>query len=228
MNNVHISGAGTFSGGIYDQVHVSGSAKWNGDIECKEFHVSGAVTGDGNIRAAEEIHVSGSMKTKGAIDCSGEVHISGSLVAQGNITGCRKLHVSGGIKVHGDIEAEEVKISGGGTIEGLLNAEQIEICAGNREGSVRIGGIGGSKVVVKKPEVFSLFGIALSMKPSYTQSVVTETIEADEIDLVCTRAAVVRGTNVRIGEGCVIDRVEYSGTIEHDPSAVIREIVRVA
>ena len=65
------------------------------------------------------------------------------------------------------------------------------------------------------------------MKPSYTQSVVTDTIEADEVDLESTRARIVRGVNIRIGKGCEIDRIEYSGTIEHEPSAVIREIVQI-
>ena len=54
-----------------------------------------------------------------------------------------------------------------------------------------------------------------------------DTIEADEVDLESTRARIVRGVNIRIGKGCEIDRIEYSGTIEHEPSAVIREIVQI-
>ena len=258
MNNVHISGAGTFSGGTYEEIHVSGSGRWEGNVKCRRIHISGAVIGGGDRQAEEKIHVSGSLKTKGEISCDGEMHISGALATDGNVSG-KEIHISGGgkcgsitgtdiqvsgavsvnhlhadqailsggFKVENDVEAEKVTISGSGTIKGLLNADEVEISAGYREGSITIGGIGGSRVLIKKPEPFSLFGIALSMKPSYTQSVVTDTIEADEVDLESTRARIVRGVNIRIGKGCEIDRIEYSGTIEHEPSAVIREIVQI-
>ena len=260
MNNVIISGAGSFNGGVYDEIHIAGSGKWNGDIECREFHISGAASGNGNVTVSEELHVSGSMKMKGNISCQGEIHVSGSLVTDGDLTGPAEVHISGGGKcrnlsgsevkvsgsvnvaqihaekaklsggfhVEGDVEAEEVKITGGGNIGGLLNADTITINVGHREGSARIGGIGGGKVIVKRSESgLTLFGIALSMRPSGKGSLVTDTIEADEVDLVSTRARIVRGNTIRIGEGCEIDRIEYSGSIEHAPSAVIREIVQV-
>ena len=52
------------------------------------------------------------------------------------------------------------------------------------------------------------------------------TIEGDQVELEYTQAKVVRGKYVRIGAGCEIDRVEYSGDLTVE-GGVVREQVRV-
>ncbi|MCL0069946.1 hypothetical protein M1O56_05235 [Dehalococcoidia bacterium] len=55
----------------------------------------------------------------------------------------------------------------------------------------------------------------------------TELIEGDEILLEWTRAKTVRGKQIVIGEGCEIERVEYSESLEVDESARVGERVKL-
>ncbi len=48
-----------------------------------------------------------------------------------------------------------------------------------------------------------------------------ETIEGDDVYLEATHATAVRGRRVVIGPGCVIQEVEYSETLQIDPSAQV-------
>ena len=52
-------------------------------------------------------------------------------------------------------------------------------------------------------------------------------IEGDEVTLIHTTSKVVRGKNVRIGCNCVIDRVEYSESLDVDESATVGERVKI-
>lgn len=79
-----ISGAGHLPGGEYESIHISGSAKIDGDAVCQEdVHVSGAATAKGDL-AAKEIHVSGSLQVEGdvhaeAVRVSGSAHVAGGM-----------------------------------------------------------------------------------------------------------------------------------------------------
>ena len=50
-----------------------------------------------------------------------------------------------------------------------------------------------------------------------------ETIEGDEIYLEYTKAKVIRGNNVTIGEGCEIELVEYKSLFEKSDKSVVIE-----
>jgi len=55
----------------------------------------------------------------------------------------------------------------------------------------------------------------------------TELIEGHDILLEWTRAKTVRGKQIVIGEGCEIERVEYSESLEVDESARVGERVKL-
>lgn len=154
-----ISGAGHLPGGEYESIHISGSAKIDGDAVCQEdVHVSGAATAKGDL-AAKEIHVSGSLQVEGDVHAEA-VRISGSAQFAGSMEVCGEMRVSGSahickaariqqlraagsLRLDEGVECERFETHGGFAIQGLLNAEQVEIEVG---GACQAGEIGGESV----------------------------------------------------------------------------------
>ena len=122
------------------------------------------------------------------------------------------------LKSDGAVQAERFRAKGSVSIDGLLNAESVELLL---SGEDLIESIGGGSVTVRRGD--SSFGLFVRKRPH----LVTNLIEADEIDLEYTDARTVRGVNVRIGPECVVDRVEYSGTLSTDPYATVGEKVKI-
>ena len=73
----------------------------------------------------------------------------------------------------------------------------------------------------------SAFGRKLRVCNGKRPHLASNLIEADEIDLEYTDCETVRGVNVHIGPECVIDRVEYSGTLTTDANCTVREKVKI-
>ena len=233
-NDISISGSGRASGGRFGKVSISGSGKLQGAVECESFHVSGAgkvegpvfaesakISGsfdaEGNAEITGAVEITGSLKTEGDLRC-GDLSVSGVIKAAGSIRG-NAVSVSGVLKTPADVQAETLRSSGALSIDGLLNAETVEI---ELNGDNAVGSIGGGRVLVRnKPRGFSLFG---RQKRSRLKA---ELIEADEIDLENTDCRTVRGVNVHVGSECVIDRVEYSGTLTTAADATVGEKVKV-
>ena len=51
-----------------------------------------------------------------------------------------------------------------------------------------------------------------------------ESIEGDEITLEKVTCAVVSGKNIRIGDGCVIEKLISSGDVDISPDAVVKSV----
>ncbi len=253
QNDIHISGGGKMGGGRYGSVNISGSGKLQGSIECDSMHVSGACkVEEGDLTVHGELHcsgatnvegslavknakISGSLSTEGgavieeALGVSGSfksegelrvgsLSVSGVCKTEGSISG-NEIAVSGVLQTPGDVQAERFSASGALSIDGLLNAETVTI---ELSGDSMIRSIGGGRVQVKKKSgSFVILGFKRRVHLNCEQ------IEADEIDLEYTDCETVRGVNVRIGPECVIDRVEYSGSLTTDPNCTVREKVKV-
>lgn len=253
-NDIHISGVGSQNGGRCGSVHISGSGKLHGAVECEEFHISGAgkvedggltvhgplhcsgackvegpvfaetarisgsFSAEGDVELAGSLTVSGSLKTEGSLR-SGDLSVSGVCKTEGGIRG-NEITVGGVLKTPGDVQAEALRSSGALSIDGLLNAETVEIEL-NGDNNVRT--IGGGRVTVRRSKDRGFTFLGFRKRPR----LLSELIEADEIDLEYTDAQTVRGVNVRIGPECVVDRVEYSGTLTTDAYATVREKVKI-
>lgn len=239
--DLKISGTSEVNGGEFRNIKISGSGKVAGDLRCNQFRSSGASRIIGSLEA-ENIHASGAtniageakfdsasisgsfscekitdsknLKLSGSCVVHGEVNLdtlesSGGFSAQGDVHS-RKVKSSGGFKCDKDVEAEIFESSGSVQIGGLLNAETISICSG---ADSRIGSLGGGTITIKPCDDMNLLNGWLKIKRSQGVTVV-ESIEGDTITLAYVRAKIVRGNNVVIGEGCVIDRVEYSENLD--------------
>lgn len=240
--DLKISGSGSSGGGSYNKVKISGSGEINGHVECNALHTSGASKINGNVKS-KEIITSGSakivgdietglMKTSGSSKIAGdvrakEIRTSGSTKIEGNLKTV-EIEVAGSAHIGENLNAEAVKVSGsvdiGGDcqsgrfsangmfkIGGLLNGDEIEIQV---SGNCRAKEIGGEKIRVRK-NPRDIFGIEWFVKTlfMYKGELAVDSIEGDDIQLEVTKAKVVRGNNITIGQGCDIETVEYTGTL---------------
>lgn len=218
--DMKISGAGAIGAGEYDDVRISGSAKSEGLILCKSFHLSGSFSG-GEIECSEDFHVSGAGKFAGNIRAK-EIHVSGAIKTEGNMKG-KEIKLSGAIKTGGDVEAEEIKISGEVNCGGLINAERLYVNLDSTASSTAEN-IGGSKITIEKGKSGGFFCRLLKKSGKF---IVSESIEGDEISIEYTSAKTVTGRNVKIGEKCEIGLVQYSESIEISPKAKIGKCEKI-
>lgn len=251
-SDLKISGSGSAGGGSYNKVKISGSGEVNGHIECNELHTSGASKINGNVKAKEIItsgsaRVSGDvetglMKTSGSSKIGGDVlaheikssgstkiegnlktvgiEVSGSAHIGGNVSG-EDVKVSGSVVIGGDCQSERFDASGMFSIGGLLNSDEIQVLV---HGNCRAKEIGGEKIRIRQSPR-DMFGIERLIKAIFMNKgeLSVDTIEGDDIQLQVTRAKIVRGNNITIGEGCDIETVEYTGELNIINGGIVKE-----
>ena len=232
-----LPGAGKIEEGsllVHGPMEIDGACKVEGCAEAETLEVNGSLKTAGPSRVAGNLEVNGSMKTENAsLAVGGRADICGSLKTEGDfsaemldVTGA--VHVEGSLKtteavvdgvlkVEGEVQAERFRAEGVVKIDGLLNAETVELGLAGEDEIASIGG--GSVRVYRSRRGFGLF----NKRPH----LLAELIEADEISLEYTDVETVRGVNVHIGPECVVDRVEYSGTLTTDASASIGTRVKL-
>lgn len=241
--DMKISGSGSIPAGEYEGIHISGSGRIVGPVRCDNIHVSGSMHAEDSIDCKNDFKISGSghvakavktgsMKVSGAgytgeLTVGTELKVSGSLHADGAVK-AGIIHVSGSIKAEGDMEAEEIRVSGIANCKGLMNAEEIDI---EFSRGMQIESIGGSSIKIyrsynnsKRRSILPLFSSLVNTIAGY---VVTDTVEGDVIALEGVKASRVSGRVAAIGADCQIDLVQYSETIEIDPSAKVGHIEKI-
>ncbi len=238
-NDLKIFGVGNASGGEFDEVSINGQGTIEGNIACARFSVNGEGTVNGSLKT-QEGNVLGTTTIKGALDADrfkifGTARVGGNaavkdLTIDGTVTfmgGLKSetLSLRGTTTIHGDCNAEKLECKGSFTIDGLLNAGKIDITL---YGSTKAKEIGGETVRVRKESgpIANMVN-ALLQRLDFQQRLVTDTIEGDEVALEFTKARIVRGNYVRLGQGCEIDLVEYKGTLDQVAGAVVKEAKKV-
>lgn len=247
-----IAGVGKATGGLYERVTISGAGRVEGDVEAESLDISGAGKVAGAVKAhrvllsgackitgavtAQEFHASGAWKVGGdlqggRVGAAGAGKIEGAVRAQelscsGTVSIVQGVHaqcvkLSGVFKVGGDVEAAEFRGSGAFKISGLLAADSVEIKLYERSWAREIGG---AKIEVRK---YGSFWGWLARLWGGQVELVTDLIEADEIYLEATTAKAVRGKKITLGPECQIERVEYSESLQIDPSSTVKELMRV-
>lgn len=250
LYDMKISGSGTIPGGEYKDVKISGSADIVGDIKCnmvgisgsgnckgkinsKEIKVSGSFTCSNSVEVEELIKISGAgtfgnnVKSK-EICVSGDGHFYGSVKAEtikvsggsnikGNIS-FNTMKISGGIDIQGDCEGNEFMGNGAGSISGLLSADKIELKLFD---TWRIKEIGGEEISVKKEKIKKFLFLTFVFRNK--GKLITDSIEGDNINLEYTECKIVRGHNIIIGEGCNIEKIEYTGNLRIDNKSTVGE-----
>lgn len=207
MKNTKVFGSGEFSGAnsFDSDVKIFGGAVFSGSLSCRSLKIFGAADVSSDVR------------------CENLLRICGALTAGGRIE-AETVKSAGAITCNGDISAETVKIHGGADIKGLLNAENITVIPTAR---CFISEIGGTKLTVKREPQRIIFDSHVKVNDGSAPELECKSIEADEVDIIITKAETVRGRKVRIGKDCIIGKVEYSESLVVDKNAKVGEKIKI-
>ena len=236
-NCFELPGAGKIEEGgltVHGPLEIDGAGKVEGPVQAEGLEVNGSFKCESSCTVSGSAEVNGSLKAEGPCTIGGDAEICGSVKTEGDLT-VSKLDITGAVcvggrlrateigidgvlKVKGEVQAESFRADGTVTIDGLLNAETVSLVVAGED---LIESIGGGHVTVERGRggFFSF-----SRKRPHLFS---NLIEADEIRLEYTDCRTVRGVNVHIGPECVIDRVEYSGSLTTDANCTVRERVKI-
>ncbi|TLG74248.1 hypothetical protein [Culicoidibacter larvae] len=232
-NQFIISGKGLIPEGNFDYVKVNGSGKAFKPVTIKLLEINGNLTAMAPI-IAEVINITGTGKFReltsekfsvyGGASIDGpssieHLNIRGNFKSTGNISSNR-IDVYGKLRCTGEIEAENVMTEGAIVAE-LVNAENITMNVWHRS---TISIIQATSIQVFKNPLHKVSEF-FSTRDGFC--LVVNEIEADRISLVATKAQIVRGEDVTIGEGCNIELVEYTGTLTVAPGAIVKSQVKV-
>ena len=236
--DIKTAGGGTFTGGTYGDVTFNGSGTINGDVDAITYRVNGAGTANGRVKA-QSITVNGTAGFNGEVQANelvvnGDASIRdgagvGKLVVKGNLSvgggiSAHEVEIRGFLRMGGDCQAETFTGEGGFTVAGLLNAGNIDVTV-QAPSSARE--IGGERIVVRQP--IGTLGSLTGLLTIWAEKRLTaQTIEGDVVWLENTTAQVVRGKNVTIGAGCVVQLVEYAESYTPVAGAQVNEARQVS
>lgn len=241
--NVQISGAGKINGGKFDEVEISGMGQILGDVEANRIEISGMGTLKGHAKAKRFL-VSGNGTVEGdlegeELDASGNFKVNGQVAVKeirnqgrgrfNNSIKAEKLNCYGYLNVGNDVEAEDFLCNGSFAIEGLLNANRIEI---EINGFCYAKEMGGEEILVKNAFNTPWHFLNKIITPFLGHNremdkLTTDLIEGTTVSICHTNAKVIRCSNIKIGPGCNVGEVEYSGTLEIDQRSVVGKQTKV-
>ncbi len=198
MESIRISGSGVVTGGEYDEIRTSGSAKIKGATKCKFLRATGSLSCDDDVDS-KELRVSGSAKFDKNLKLE-EGKSSGAIRIEGNLDAA-KFEASGSIVVGGDVNVDEfsTKITNG-SFENIY----------------------GDKIYINSDGTF-----ASNFFHDVVKNIKVENIEATHICIKDVKADRVSGDTVCIEEGCKVNLVEYRKTLDISSKAKIGLIIKL-
>ncbi|MEN1937880.1 polymer-forming cytoskeletal protein [Paenibacillus sp. 102] len=229
-----INGYGSSNGGEFYKVQLNGKGTVNGNIDCDDFECNGSGNVNGDLKS-ERTRISGSGKVDGKVDTE-NMRIDGKATITKDVK-ANNLKIAGKGTIGGTLKGEELKICGQATIDGncevdifssegqftvggLLSADEIDI---DIHGTCRAKEIGGQTIKVRhRATVFSRL-----FKTVFGSHLEAELLEGDNIDIDHVQIKTVRGNNVTVGPNCEIGLIEYTGVLNVDKSAKVKEIQQV-
>lgn len=218
-----IAGVGTTGGGDFHRVELEGVSKVDGSLDCYSFKMNGLAKVKGSICAVERFEASGKLTVDGSVKAA-MAKIEGQATVRGNLD-CEVLKANGFIKIVGDCRTHGCDVRGAMTVDGVLDADRLNIYM---EGPVRVEVIRAKQISVNITRSGTIKRLMQSILPAPWQTQLrADRIEGDDVYLVDTTAALVRGRQVKIGAGCVIDRVEFESELIVHPDAVVRSRERI-
>ncbi|OZB93318.1 polymer-forming cytoskeletal protein [Paenibacillus sp. XY044] len=235
-HDMSMSGIGTVASGVYKTVRIDGISRINGDIDCialdsngtlsisgsvlgETVKINGTMTIDGDL-STERLVMDGMGTVKEMTNCSESATINGKVTLDKGLNS-EKVEVSGSLKSRGDVQCEVLSVHGGFAVDGLLNAGLIDLKMSLPSKAKEIGG---DHITVRRLKKTS---ILQQLAQVFNNRLKADLIEGDFVDLEYTEADIVRGSEVRIGPGCKIGRVEYKVDLKRDGDAQIGSTKRI-
>lgn len=222
------------------ELKTAGSCRVSGDVRAERMKTAGSCAIEGDVHA-DEVKIAGTQTIEGSLKAK-EITSAGSLKVAEDVE-AEKFLSRGGFEIGGLLSAEEIKIELGGGKVTEIGGTRIEV---RRRGGAFWGWRRAPRVHIhleRGPEglsetlesIFEELGhigeeveraVGLGQAFGWSRGsgyLEAETIEGDEIFVENTRARVVRGKKVQIGEGCEIELIEYSESLEIAPGAQVKE-----
>ncbi|WP_332633942.1 hypothetical protein [Halalkalibacter flavus] len=194
--NLKVIGEGTYPGGDYEKIKVTGQGEISEDVSSQETKIIGECRIKG-MASMDQVHVIGKLSIDEETK-SNRIKVIGELTARKSMK-ADTLDMRGFLNGEGNVELEKMNLKGGFNITGLLNVG--DLLVNLQVAPSKVGEIGGEKIVIKSRSF---------LKRSYTLE--AEVIEGDNIYLEYTTAKIVRGNDIEIGPNCHIEKVEYRST----------------
>lgn len=216
--NIKIDGMGTIQGETEaEYIKIDGKSKSLGKIKCDELKVDGYFTSYDDININTNCEVNGYQEVKGSIKGK-YLEVNGRLSAEKEVS-FDKVQVNGEFITLGDCKCEEFYLDGKVNISGLLSGDNLEL---NISKINEIKEIGGEKLSVRRSKSYYK---VLFFNMERKGKLICNEIEADEIYLEHTECNIVRGRNIEIGEGCIIETIEYTGDLKENGNSKIKNKV---
>lgn len=239
--DLKIIGDNSASGGNYNHARIIGDTIINGNLDCLTFKCIGNSRINGNLRT-NDARIVGSVSVTGSLEAE-EIRIAGNLDANGDVE-TKSLVLRGGMNIKGGVKSDDIKVTGYATITknceaetfrsegplsigGLLNAGEVDIRIHSR---CRVVEIGGENIKVRRGHHSGLGNMikALFIPADFFKGkLVVDSIEGDEIRLEDTKAKVVRGKNLVLGDGCEIDYLEYASECRISGRSIVKDKKKV-
>ena len=194
MQDFTLDGIGSISGGNYKTLTVDGVADCSGDISAEDLRVVGIFNCKNKVEA-QHFYSEGVCNFKGGIKA-------------------KKLEVTGIVNLsRGSVEADEILCEGVINAKGQISADKIHAN----------GYINANEIVGDDIRIYSRTGFIGGLFTFAKQSRI-KLIEATTVHLSGVRGDEVNGQDIIIGPKCKIDRVDCSGTLSIDPTAMVGTI----
>lgn len=239
---VKCSDGSTINGNIEAQeVYINDGSHTTGNISSKTIKIKDGSSVNGNIKIitakindgskvygdinAEELIVKDGASINGSVT-SKTIYLHDGSNVTGNVKG-EEIKINDSVKIGKDCECEKFTGSDCFQIGGLLNAEEINITL---NGNCSVKEIGGNNISVHIPKNFnsmSIFGIGIIRADIGVGYLTTDIIEGDTIYLENTKAKIVRGSNITIGDNCSIGKVEYKENFNAAKKAIVNEQLKI-
>ncbi|MCF7890647.1 polymer-forming cytoskeletal protein [Candidatus Bipolaricaulota bacterium] len=245
---IFAAGSAIFEGNVKArEINVTGSCEISGYLESEEVVIKGSLN-VGEIIEAKGLKSYGSLKV--GKDVIGEdIYFAGSSEIEGDVEG-ESFVSRGSFSIGGLLTADEIDIwlgstnsageVGGGRIEISKRSASLEPNPEKIKNGVEslergLGSLGeklGFSFELDEERI-SRGLTKLGERINYYVNEIgngkfnSSLIEGDELLLEGVEAETVRGSKVRIGEDCVIDKAEYSDTIEVVENSTVNERVRI-
>ncbi len=245
---ITVSGSAKFKGDVKcEDLTVTGSAGLAGCLS------AGKIVSRGSLQVEKTVE-SSSIKSYGSLDLgqdlrSNDIYLAGSSSIAGDVEG-ERFASRGGFSIEGLLTADEIEIwLGSKNFAREIGGERISITKKAvslepNEEKVKQGiqnlerglqGLGdrlGFELELDEERISSGVSNVGRKVSSYINdigkgSLQSRIIEGDEIELEGVEAEIVRGEKLVIGRDCLIDKAEYSDTIEVEEGAEPGEKVKI-
>ncbi|HAN08979.1 MAG TPA: hypothetical protein DCP90_00015 [Clostridiales bacterium] len=225
-----INGMGKYTENCEQEfIDLNGMVTVDESLECKKAKLDGIIKINNDLIAEEQIEQKGQLKVGNSIKAA-VIELKGQATINNSIVGKN-------IKTDGTINVKKVLFDEKCNMKGLITTEQIK---GEKNSTLQIQG----RMSADKVEAGNVFinvrgkgskakiGTIIAGKleitnESKTTELIIKKIGADKVFVEYAEVQSIKGRDIEIGAGCIVDMVQYSDSIKISPESAVKECKQV-